>query len=239
MAVLPAPMDASTASAGNVSAAWTTSAGAGSMTKSSPIRPITAASWSGTIQPWRRRDDHTRRPNPAQSFSARPAQFGACWLRCGPMPARSWIAAEGMLVPENICGNACAVSAAAAGGDVHTTLVRMHSVFERLIYIGTLVNHRAGRDPGEEPAERKARRLLRKEHQAVFERWLCLSLRDKMADLEACAEDHGGTVLEVVRYWILPRCHPGPIPAAARLPIMAAAALPGSWQDNCEVLKTE
>jgi hypothetical protein len=82
-----------------------------------------------------------------------------CWLRCGAMPAKSWIAAEGVLVP-----------------DVHTTLVRTH----------------------------KARRLLRKERQAVSKRWLCLGLRDSMADLEACAEDHGGTVFEVVRW---PRLH--------------------------------
>jgi len=147
-----------------------------------------------------------------------------------------------MLVPENICGKTCAVSAVAAGGEVHTTLVGMHSVFERLIYIRTLVNHGAGRDPGEEPAERKARHMLGKEHLAVFERWLCLGLGDKMADLEACAEDHGGTIREVMRYWILPHCHPNLIPVAALgpqrelfelefeilLPIMAAAALLGN-----------
>jgi hypothetical protein len=94
----------------------------------------------------------------------------------------------------------------------------MSSVFERMVYIGSLVKPAAGHDAGEKPADRKARQMLRQEHQAAFERWLCLNLRDKMADLEACAEDQGQTPIEIMRHWIEPRRHPHLIPAGALVP---------------------
>jgi len=42
------------------------------------------------------------------------------------------------------CGNPGAVLAAGAGGEIHTTLLGIPSVFERLIYIGSLVKRGAG-----------------------------------------------------------------------------------------------
>ncbi len=93
-----------------------------------------------------------------------------------------------------------------------------HSVFERLIYVGTLINQLAGLYGGEGPDGGTLRQTLRREHRVAFERWLCLNLEDKMSDLEAYANDHGGTVLDVLRCWILPHCNPNLIPPGAAAP---------------------
>lgn len=116
---------------------------------------------------------------------------------------------------ESKCGNAGAVLDAGPSSEIHTTLLRIHSVFERLIYIASLANHGAGDDAGEEPADSTLGQMLGKEHQAVLENWLCLKLRDKIADLDAFAADQGRSAIEILRHWIQPRCHQRLIPAAA------------------------
>jgi hypothetical protein len=98
---------------------------------------------------------------------------------------------------------------------LQTTPVGLFSVFEQLIRIASLVNQGGQDDPGEGSADRRPRLLLRTAHHAVFERWLYLKFRDKIADLDACAADQGRSSLEIVRYWIQPRRQQRLIPPGA------------------------
>jgi hypothetical protein len=92
------------------------------------------------------------------------------------------------------------------------------SVFERLITLASRANYECFRDGAEAPADNQPRQELRREHQAVFERWLCLTLQDKLADLDVCAENRGLSVLEVIRPWMARGCRQNLIPAAACQP---------------------
>jgi len=145
----------------------------------------------------------------------------------------------------NECPKARDVPATAAGGGIDAAPRGTPSVFERLICLGSLVKHGAGVGRAAEPAESKPLQMLRNEHQTVFEHWLRLQLRNKMADLEACGESQGRTANEVMRDWIQPRWNLNLIPAAAARPqrelfqlgleilwpIMAAAAFPENSRD--------
>jgi hypothetical protein len=91
------------------------------------------------------------------------------------------------------------------GPFIRETLLAIPSVFERLIYVASLAS-----EPEADVAIA--------EHKAVFEEWLCLNLARKQADLEAHARRQHRPALELIRYWIQPRCHQSLIPASARGP---------------------
>jgi hypothetical protein len=120
-----------------------------------------------------------------------------------------------MLRRENGRGNIGAAPAAGPDGGMQVAPYGVASVFKELICIAALANQGGEDVPGEESANGTARPMLRTEHHAVFERWLYLKLRDKMADLDACAADQGRSPIEIVRYWIQPRCQQRLIPPDA------------------------
>ena len=96
------------------------------------------------------------------------------------------------------------------GSDLTSTLLGIPSVFERLIYVASLANIDSGGD--------RDHQVVRAEHQAVFEDWLALSLRDKHVDLEVCAADQGHTTSGMMRHWIQPSNYQDLIPLSALAP---------------------
>lgn len=96
------------------------------------------------------------------------------------------------------------------GSELHATLLGIPSVFERLIYVASLAN---GVSDGVE-----SQQAVRAEHQAVFEDWLALNLRDKQADLEVCAADLGHSASGLMRHWIQLRQQRHLLPSSALAP---------------------
>ncbi len=91
------------------------------------------------------------------------------------------------------------------------------SVFERLIYVVLLFKQAPGAS-GEGPDGAKSKQIVQQEHRAAFEHWLALKLRDKVEDLELCAERHARSPLDVLREWIPPQSHRMLIPSMATQP---------------------
>lgn len=99
----------------------------------------------------------------------------------------------------------------AADSDIHSTLLDISSVFERLIYIVSWANRK---DSGE-TASSSGRQVLAKEHLAAFEEWLRLSLEQKLEDLKTCAHRQRRLPHELVLRWLRPRCYETLMPAGA------------------------
>jgi hypothetical protein len=102
--------------------------------------------------------------------------------------------------------------------DIHSALLEIPSVFERLIYIVSLANRKAVG----ETASARVRRVLAAEHMSVFEKWLGLSLEQKLEDLKTCAQRQRRLPHELVLRWLRPRRYetlmpPGALPAEREL----------------------
>jgi hypothetical protein len=98
--------------------------------------------------------------------------------------------------------------------DIHSALLEIPSVFERLIYVISL----GKRKDSSETASARVRRLLVTEHSAVFEEWLRLSLEQKLEDLKTCAHRQRRPPHELVLSWIRPGCYEKLIPPGALPP---------------------
>jgi len=111
---------------------------------------------------------------------------------------------------------------------VHSAISIIPSLLERLIFLASLREPDAGEykdqvleallalkfgKPGTDPVPRceqavpapcgraELDRALRREHLAVFEDWLCLNLRQEMAELGRYASSQGITPLTLFRKW--------------------------------------
>jgi hypothetical protein len=93
---------------------------------------------------------------------------------------------------------------------VATTMLGVPSMFEGLLQTAFLAGCEADGSANRQAALR--------EHQAVFEDWLALPLRDKQADLLAGAANLGRSAHSIMLRWIQPRHYQELIPAGALAP---------------------
>jgi hypothetical protein len=98
--------------------------------------------------------------------------------------------------------------------DIHSVLLAIPSVFERLVYIASLADRN---DMGEEAGAR-SRRVLRTEHSAVFDEWLCLSMEQKVEDVKTYAGGQRRPSHELMRLWLQPHCYEILIPPGSLSP---------------------
>jgi hypothetical protein len=106
------------------------------------------------------------------------------------------------------------ITSGKAAGPLGAVVADMPSVFQRLVYVVSFncleTRRRLGDDcPGQFPewvdGGENARAAIVRQHQLVFEDWLCLSLEQKLADLEEWASRLGRPRADMARDWLQPR----------------------------------
>jgi hypothetical protein len=116
---------------------------------------------------------------------------------------------------------------------VHSTVSILPSILERLVFLASLhepdtggyndralealVGLRFGKDAtGSVRCGRlELDRVLRHEHAAVFEEWLCLTMRQRMAELATYASSQSTPPPTLLRKWIDEKSYIGLIPSDA------------------------
>ena len=105
---------------------------------------------------------------------------------------------------------------------VHGALATIPILLGRLVLLASLKDPRTGEYNERALAVRFGKdevdRVLRQEHKAVFEAWLCLSLAEQTAEMEGYATEQGMPPRAVFSAWARERLYYGLIPQGAREP---------------------
>src|SRR5258707_14033882 len=100
------------------------------------------------------------------------------------------------------------------------TLLQIHSVFGRLVYLSSLRNAVTGKYEHHGLAlmfgEDEARRALRKSHTRTFAEWLSFNLEHQQADLDLYLSTVGASKPDILKNWLSVATYRTFIPSSAK-----------------------